>query len=189
MSIRQDEHTGTGLLWKIFLSNGDRYSFSALYKIYSGELFSYGIHLGFGEEQCKDAIQDVFFTLFTSRKKLADIRNPAAYLFRSFKHRLIDILRRDSRSGELDPHSEAFAIDVTVIDQIIDREEAAQIRARVEELLSRLTEREREILYLRYKFTLSYDEVGDICGITAESARKSVYRIMEKLRSGPGHGN
>ena len=42
----------------------DDLSFSIVYDTYVEVLYAYGIHLGFRDELCKDAIQDVFYNIF-----------------------------------------------------------------------------------------------------------------------------
>ncbi|NLJ01824.1 MAG: RNA polymerase subunit sigma-70, partial [Bacteroidales bacterium] len=76
--------------WQKFL-NGDEASFGELYRRYFNELFAYGLKIGFNEEVCKDAIQDVFYKLFTSKSQLTHIQNIEFYLLQSVRNRLYDI--------------------------------------------------------------------------------------------------
>jgi hypothetical protein len=54
----------TDLIWKKFIDEKDDLSFSIVYDTYVEVLYAYGIHLGFRDELCKDAIQDVFYNIF-----------------------------------------------------------------------------------------------------------------------------
>lgn len=54
----------TDLIWKKFIDKKDDLSFSIVYDTYVEVLYAYGIHLGFRDELCKDAIQDVFYNIF-----------------------------------------------------------------------------------------------------------------------------
>lgn len=175
--------------WRKFLKDGDEGSFSIIYDHYVDKLFSYGIHLGFNEESCKDAIQDVFCKLYVAHKKLSHVENLTAYLFKSLRYRLIDFTRRDFRTDDLEQVSETFSIDVTILDNIIDEETTFLLKAKVENLLNSLSSQQREAVYMRYMLELEYSEIGDLLEIKPESVRKLVYRAIEKLREQIGEND
>ncbi len=170
------------LVWRNFLERGDETTFSAIYNEYVDRMFSYGIHLGFTEESCRDAVQDVFCKLYISRHKLMDVQNPASYLFKSLKFRLIDLVRRNSKIESLEHVNDSFAINVTILDKIIDEEKSHLLKTKIENLLNNLTAQQREAIYLRYMLEMDYNEISKMLGINNDSARKLVYRAMEKLR-------
>ena len=172
----------TDKLWRMFLKYGDDHSFSILYNAHIDKLYSYGIHLGFHNETCKDAIQDVFYKVYISRENLSQVNNIAAYLFKSLKNRLIDIVRNDTKTQTIELIDQPFSIDITILDNIIDAENVVLLKNKVEELLKGLTAQQREAVYLRYMHELSYDEISELLNINPESARKLMFRAMRKLR-------
>ena len=169
-------------LWQKFLKYGDDHSFSLIYNSHIDKLYSYGIHLGFHSELCKDAIQDVFYKLYLSSENLSGVNNIAAYLFTSLKNRLIDMSRNDSRIQKVELINQSFSIDVTILDDIIDAEKAVLLKNKVEELLASLTPQQREAVYLRYMHDLNYTEISELLDINPDSARKLMFRAMKKLR-------
>lgn len=169
-------------LWQKFLKYGDDHSFSLIYNSHIDKLYSYGIHLGFHSEVCKDAIQDVFYKLYISSENLNGVNNIAAYLFTSLKNRLIDISRKDSKIQKVELINQSFSIDVTILDDIIDAEKAVLLKSKVEELLASLTPQQREAVYLRYMHDLNYNEISELLDINPDSARKLMFRAMKKLR-------
>lgn len=169
-------------LWERFLKYGDDHSFSLIYNFHFDKLYSYGIHLGFHSEACKDAIQDVFYKLYLSGENLSKVNNIAAYLFISFKNRLIDISREDSKIQKVELINQSFSIDVTILDNIIDAEKAVALKNKVEELLKSLSPQQREAVYLRYMQGLNYYEISELLNINPDSARKLMFRAIKKLR-------
>ena len=169
-------------LWQKFLKYGDDHSFSLIYNSHIDKLYSYGIHLGFHSELCKDAIQDVFYKLYLSSENLSGVNNIAAYLFTSLKNRLIDMSRKDSRIQKVELINQSFSIDVTILDDIIDAEKAVLLKNKVDELLASLTPQQREAVYLRYMHDLNYTEISELLDINPDSARKLMFRAMKKLR-------
>ena len=88
--------------WQKFL-DGDKDAFSELYSFYINDLFAYGLKIGFDEETCKDAIQDVFFKLYTSKAQLLHVQNIEFYLLQSLKNRLFDISNKEVKISLIDP--------------------------------------------------------------------------------------
>lgn len=172
----------TDLMWQKFLKEGDNQSFSVIYNTHVDKLFSYGVHLGFNAEICKDAIQDVFYKLYVSKDNLKQVESIAAFLFTSLKNRLIDIVRKDSKTQDIELIDQSFSIDITILDNIIDAEKAVLLKNRVEELLKSLTAQQREVVYLRYMLELNYNEISELLNINPDSARKLMFRAMRKLR-------
>lgn len=164
------------------MEKGDEPSFSIIYNNHMDDLYSYGVSLGFQKEMCKDAIQDTFYKLYISRDNLRHIKNITAYIFKSFKHRLIDLSRKNIREETLESVTESFTVQVTVLDNIIDSENTEIIKKKVSSLLNGLTANQREVVYLKYMIGLEHKEIADVLDIREESARKLLYRTMEKLR-------
>ncbi|MGI6571991.1 MAG: RNA polymerase sigma factor [Fermentimonas sp.] len=170
------------MIWRKFIHEGDASSFTIVYDTYVEVLYAYGIHLGFRDELCKDAIQDVFYSLYVKKNELRGIKNPAAYLFKSYKYRLIDLARKEGKIETIDSCGDSFTIDVTVLDNMIDAEESILLKNKVEKMLECLSGKQREILYMKYTLGLEYDEISEILQINPDSARKLVYRSMKKIR-------
>ncbi len=76
-----------------------------------------------------------------------------------------------------------FQLQVTVEDELIMKEDAEEIRQKVENVLSRLTNRQREIIYLRYIQELSYEEIAEIMHISVEGSRNLISKSLTKLRT------
>ena len=57
-----------------------------------------------------------------------------------------------------------------------------QVSQKVDEILSILTERQREIIYLRYMQECSYEEIAEIMQISVPACRKLLYRTLLKLK-------
>ena len=73
-------------------------------------------------------------------------------------------------------------MEATVLDNIIDVETAAILKKKVNRLLENITPNQREAVYLKHVVGLNHKEIADILNIQEESARKLLYRAMEKLR-------
>ena len=161
---------------------------ASTYNEYLDSLYAYALHLGFDDHSAMDAIHDVFYKLCTQHSSLDEIDNLKFYLFRSLRNRLIDLSRTKREHpyphliGEMIEADLPFQLNVTVEDEFIEKEEAEKIREKVENVLSQLTHRQREIVYLRYIQECSYDEISEIMGISVAASRNLVSKSIAKLR-------
>ena len=161
---------------------------ASTYNEYLDSLYAYALHLGFDDHSAMDAIHDVFYKLCTQHSSLDEIDNLKFYLFRSLRNRLIDLSRTKREHpyphliGEMIEADLPFQLNVTVEDEFIEKEEAEKIREKVENVLSQLTHRQREIVYLRYIQECSYDEISEIMEISVAASRNLVSKSIAKLR-------
>ncbi len=164
--------------------DGDDEAFSFFYCYYINDLYSYGISLGGEKEVVKDTIQDVFLNIYFGKKDFSSIDHLKYFLLKSLKNGLYNIYKSKAVSSvaNLSEGSLNFSITTTVLDQIIDEEERVIIKQRVDGLLSKLTSRQKEAVYLRFIQELEYDEVSEILNITEHAARKLISRSLKRLR-------
>ncbi len=164
----------------------NRDKLSEIYNTYVDDLFTYGLYLGFEREIIKDAIQDIFVRISTD-DKIFDISNIKFYLFKSLKNRLSDIYRKNKRLLSLDnfniEEELPFQIRVTVESKYIEEEDRVRTKEEIEEMLESLTNRQREIIYLRYVQEYEYEQISEILNITYSSCRKLVSKALSSLRN------
>lgn len=75
-----------------------------------------------------------------------------------------------------------FTPEYSIEEEIVMDETDARLRNILLESLRKLTPRQQEILYLKFDNDLSYEEISDMFGISVESCRTSVYRIIRGIR-------
>ncbi|WP_288732296.1 sigma-70 family RNA polymerase sigma factor [uncultured Parabacteroides sp.] len=160
-----------------------------LYKTYANDLFSYALNLGFDRDISMDAIHDVFYKICLDEKVLNKIDHIRFYLLRALKNRLLDIYKQKKETVGLPSESTIddipFTIHVTIEDLMIKAEEQEMIRSKVEQLLESLTDRQREIIYLRYSQECDYEEIAQIMQITVPACRKLFHKALAKLKKNP----
>lgn len=159
---------------------------ASLYNLYVSDLFTYGCYLGFEREVVKDAIHDVFVKLTADEDLLRHISHIKFYLFKSLKNRLLDICKHQKVNIPLEDIDVAvelpFNIHINVEDLIIEREEQIQIKTEIEQMLSALTDRQREIIYLRYVQEYDYKQIAELLQISVHGCRKLVSKAILSLR-------
>jgi len=101
---------------------------------------------------------------------------PQAYFLSAFRNALFKKLQEKKKLYlQAEPEPE-FAIDTFIIQE----ENDAEIRVKLQNALFQLTSKQREAIYLRFYEGLSYEEVAVILGITV----KATYKIMARALLG-----
>ncbi|MCE5205836.1 MAG: sigma-70 family RNA polymerase sigma factor [Porphyromonadaceae bacterium] len=170
-----------GEVWKRFIA-GDDQSFAILYHAYFSELFAYALKLGFDQETCKDAIQDLFFKIYASKSNLTHIRNIEFYLIRSLKNRLFDMHNNEYKIEEINYQDILVENEKNIVEQIIDEEKEIQLKHEISYLLQILPPRQRKMIHYRYEFNMNYSEIGEIMNLSADAVKKNLYRALKKMK-------
>lgn len=163
---------------------GDDHAFSFFYQFYINDLYAYGISLGGKKDVVKDAVQDIFLKMYFEKKDFSSIDHLKYFLLKSLKNRLYNIYKSKTVSTTAGISEDVlnFSITTTVLDRIIDEEDRAIIKQQVDDLLSKLTSRQKEAIYLRFMQELEYEEIAEIMDITQHAARKLISRSLKRLR-------
>ena len=148
------------------------------------ELWGLARRLGATDEQAADVVQEVHLRLWQELHKGTAIADIDAWTFRVAYRLVMDQHRLRSRVQGLVGRLIAGRVETVTHD--------TDDRLSLWPLVDRLPERERATLYLRYRADLSYEQIGQVMGITAASARAYGSRGVERLRSlvgGQGEGS
>ena len=167
--------------WQKFVK-GDDASFSELYRHYYHELLAYGLKIGFNEESCKDAIQDVFFKIYTSRSRLTHVENIEFYLLLSVKNRLFDLYKGEIKTDFIPYDDIILDKENSVVEKIIDRETQLLLENKIKQSIKILPPRQRKIIYWHYHLNLSFSEIAAFLGVKPETVRRSINRALQKMQ-------
>jgi len=144
-------------------------------------LFSYGCKFSKDEDFIKDCIQDVFFELWNRRDKISQAANVKAYLFKSLRLR---IFREQSKwkSPESFEDSILFKDEFNIESHLIQEQTTKEISVKLQTILTTLTDRQKEILYLHFFEDMDHAGIARIMGLNRQSAYNLLYRSIVTLR-------
>jgi RNA polymerase sigma-70 factor (ECF subfamily) len=146
----------------------------ALERDHAASMFGFVRRLGLTAEQAEDAVQDVLLRLWTALDAGADIERPASWAFRVLYRRAMDEHRLRRRIERL---REAILSRPRSGDP-----EPTAVDGSIWLAVDRLPTRQREVLYLRYRADLDFEEIARILGITAGGARANAAKAIATLR-------
>lgn len=135
----------------------------------------------FSEESIvDDAIHDLFVRLWEKREQLNVAANPRPYLLISLRN---DLLRANKAAGRITEfeHDESVSTPSFEAD-LSEQEQRAEQETDLSKALMKLSAREKELVNLRFKQDLSYEEIVAVTGISYQSARNTLARAIAKLR-------
>ena len=167
-------------IWLAFIK-GDKKGFADLYEITFNRLYHYGMKFTTDEEVVKDCIQELFIKLYRNHRTLPELENPLFYLFRSLKNLLIDALQEKEKMIYFLPQEIPF--HAKFIYKNPEEERNEEIKEKIEEIVNLLSDRQKEVIYLRYQADMSYEEIAAILGINYQSVRNLIHRSIKKIRS------
>lgn len=167
-------------LWMEFLA-GDELAFSRLYLLFFDDLLMYGRRVGGDDLIVEDAIQDLFIKLYQKKIALEDNKKLRPFLFRSLKNLIYTQLLRDAKLTSFDDYECPFNLEYTIDDQVFTNQEQ-QLSDEVHRFMRGLSNRQREIIYLRFVHEMSFEEISVIMNIHVQSARNLLARSMDKIR-------
>lgn len=166
------------------LKAGNELAFETMYRLYADELYRYGMSLFPHRDTVLDAIQDLFLSLWSSRKNLGPVQSVKAYLFTSLRRRVI-AKSRDSRKLLLMDVKEPVFADRerdAVEQQQIDQEIYEGNVVELNKAIAGLSDKQREIIYLRFYSTLSYEEIAKIMVLDRKAAYNLMARTLARLK-------
>lgn len=169
--------------WDQFVS-GDYDCFCRLFKEYYQGLYGYGLKMCGDSELVKDAIQNLFISVWERRADLTHITSPNVYLYVSLRRNILRAKKRKSRLKDISEYgNHEFDIHFGVDELIIINESRDEQKANLQEALNHLSNKQKEVIYLHYFNGMSYGEIEEILSINRQSVRNHMYRAMEILRT------
>lgn len=139
-------------------------------------LFGFVRRLGLTDDQARDSVQETLLRLWRELAAGAAMDNPRAWAYRAIyrlamdQHRLVRRIRL--LSSRLDPTRRDSP----------DPADAMHDRLAVWAEVDRLPPRQRQVVYLRYRSDLSFEEIGEVLGITASASRSHATQALATLR-------
>ena len=134
-------------------------------------------------QRAADLVQDVFCALCRQRpEKVQD--HLAEWLFTSLRNRAIDQHRKDQRMTLVAPQQQAES--AAAADNPADSLASAETKSALATALNALSERQQEIIQLKFHDGLRYKEIAEVLGISAGTVAKTMHEAIARLRTGHG---
>lgn len=125
------------------------------------------------QERARDIIQDSFAKMWERLKEISS-EKAKSYLFTTAYHTMIDDIRREKRTSRLE---ENHTGELSVNNQYSDLQEV------LHQALNRLPEIQKAAITLRDYEGYSYEEIGQITGLSESQVKVYIYRARVSLKN------
>lgn len=164
---------------------GEEDAYAWLLARYNGAIYNYCRRMVRGED-ARDLAQETFVKAFLSIEKFDEGKRFSPWLFRIAHNLVIDYLRKKraaiysvtvtdgGETREID-----FADGSKAPDELFSRKE---IREAFDAALDSLDADYKEVLILRHREGLSYEEIANVLGLPLGTVKARIHRGREKLK-------
>lgn len=170
-------------LWSSLIE-GSEVAFDQLYTKYFNKLFVYSAHICADQELVKDCIQELFVELWRKRNTLSKVKFVRSYLYKSLRRKVVKNTKNKSKFYSSQHINDNLHIVYSRERELIENQTLVQNKKLLNKAFNTLTDRQKEIVLLKYYHGLSYDEISSIMSMQqVKSARTLLYRALDVLRA------
>lgn len=147
-------------------------AFDMLYKRYSSRLYSYLRKRISDDDTSKEVFQDIFLKLYQSKGSFKNGTLFSPWLFSIARNSLIDKLRKIKLEQD----------SLKKLEEVHYQHDSMNWEMRFDSLIASLSEREKNILSLKFKKDMTFHKISQFLGISPENVRKIASRALKHLR-------
>jgi RNA polymerase sigma-70 factor (ECF subfamily) len=171
------------VLWEGF-KNGDKQAFNKIYREYYPKLLVYGLKIKNKKDFIEDCIHEIFCDLLNHANNLGNTDNILFYLYASLRRKIFRRLQYDfSFRASENPYFDTLRFSENSSEEhVIDKENLRIKKRIVKRMIESLSQREKEVLLMRFYLDFEYTDISQIMDINIQSVRNLVYRAIKALR-------
>ena len=151
-----------------------------IYKKYSTTVYKYLFCLTQNKDISEELTQETFAQAVADIKKFRGECKLSVWLCQIAKHLWYKELKKSKKSENVsfEEVKDTVLYDESFEETICEKEQ----KLKLFKDMQKLDEKSREVMYLRMIGNLSYEEIGEILGKTANWSRVTYYRAKQKIR-------
>ncbi|MEZ4905260.1 MAG: sigma-70 family RNA polymerase sigma factor [Spirosomataceae bacterium] len=172
-------------LWIAF-KKGDRAAYARLINIFYKVLFNYGTKLCQDILIVEDCIQDLFLELWQRRDYLSDTEYVKFYLLKALRRKIYfekNIQQKRQQIAIDTDYEVEFIGEFSIEANIIEIETTDQQLRKLNHILTKLTKREREVIYLKFYQEMDYEQIANLMSINYQSARNLIHTAIKAMKN------
>ena len=167
------------------LQSGNQQALLALYDRHYIGLLNYGTKLTGNRELTKDCITQILLRLWDIRQKLPPVENVRSYLLTCLRRELVGELKGEHARvhRNLIVQKTLSESELPYEEYLIQAQSNKVLREKLVKAFEKLTEREKELLRLRFFEDLDYDAIAAQCSITKRTAYNIIHTAIKTLKT------
>ena len=163
----------------VLAAQQDRKHFSALYNKYFKEIFIFILKKTADETLTAELSSNTFMKAMLNLDKYRDMGFPfSSWLYRIASNEVNKYFRDNKKVQEVTIQEKDA---ITFLDEI-DSDDISEDITKLMNCLGELNDDQSDLIEMRYFDKLSFNQIGEVLGITGNNAKIKVYRAMDKLK-------
>jgi RNA polymerase sigma-70 factor (ECF subfamily) len=159
----------------IAAQRGSSESFASLVGLHQRRAYAVCRAIVLTHEDAEDAVQEGFLHAFKALDRFLPDQPFGAWLYRIMANASLDLVRRRKVR-------DADELPETIPMPFRDPGESAELRRRLNESLTKLTDRQRSVIVLHDVEGFTHGEIGEMLGIPEGTARSDLHHARAALR-------
>jgi RNA polymerase sigma factor (sigma-70 family) len=175
------DNDGTLLLQ---LQQHNEQSIALLMRNHYPSLYNYASRFINDKELIKDAIQEVFISLWQRRDTAGSILSLHYYLLSAVKNKVLKALKKNAGKNESLSFDEQydFEVEFPIEKNIIEKQLAEENALKLKAVMANLSVRQKEIIYLKFYQQLDHGQIADLMDISQQSVYNLLHESIQKLK-------
>jgi len=155
--------------------------FLNLYKTLYQDLYRYGYRLSKDKDITKDAIQQMFFELWSKEDRFKSVERIKPYLIKYLHRKILKEISVRNVTTTTNPQVLQRSED-SYESILIKNQNDDEIRNSIKTALKSLSKRQKEIIELRFMNGHSFSEIGEILGLQHRTLYNLLHSAIKTLR-------
>jgi len=170
------------VIWARF-KDGDKDAYANIYSRYSSLLFRYGCKVIADREVVKDCLHDLFTEIWKNKSNLGNPESVKNYLVKSLRNKLLRELSKQAKFVDEENVEEGAYGEVCSHEtNLIYSQEKGEREKQLVNALKKLTNRQKEIIFLLYYNNLSPVEVASIMSVSVRTIYNTTFAAIQSLK-------
>ncbi|WP_442588859.1 RNA polymerase sigma factor [Pedobacter sp. AW31-3R] len=166
--------------WNSFVK-GDRKCFSLLYDLHYESLMNYAKKFSADISFIEESVQDLFVKLWQNKSNLKQPENIKYYLFKALRNTILNKIKLSAKEVYVGAEADMLAFDLQMESTSAD-DSTEQWDYLSKKFMYKLTDHQKEAVYLFYVEDMNYKEIADLLNIKIGGTYKLLYRAMSGIK-------
>lgn len=162
------------------MGEGNHAAYEIIYKRYWPVLFRHSRGILKDDEEAKDVVQEIFIMLWKKAPDLVLNTSLSSFLYAAARNRIFDLISRKKVKNNYLASIETFIDQGTITTDHLIREK--ELSLKIEQEVSALPPKMREVFELSRKNNLSYKEIAERLEVSDHTVKKQISNALKILR-------
>jgi len=171
--------------------NGDGSAFDHLYQRHKAPLYRYFLRQSVDQASAEELYQDVWLSLIRASARYQVTAKFTTYLYHLAHNKLIDHYRKNKKfknsyqqANDQDGEDEIDKLPAGESDEPDYKLQENLLLKRLKSILQDLPAAQREAFLLKEEGGLSVEEIAEVCGVNAETAKSRIRYAVARIKKG-----